>query len=177
MIETVYNRWAECFFDDETINEFEYPCEEQEKDRQKEKYLSWFGIVTGIVLLISAIYFLLTPSKDQLDRWLNVFFYVPLCLVSALFIIGSVLYLRSGTKIPSSISIDNDNILIRYTNDKLRKFNKNDLYSYRFNHTSLSCGALIVFKGGATIKHLEKVSYFPVLRKRILKMMDKSVLG
>lgn len=172
-MEAIYNRWAECFFNEGEINEFEYPFEEQ----GKEKYLSWFGVVTGTVALISAIYFLFTPSTDQFDKWLKIFFYVPLCLVGALLIISSVLDLWSGTKIISRISIDHDKILIRYANDKFRTFNKNDLYSYSFNHISMSCGVLIVFKGGATIKHLEKVNYFPILRKQILEMMNKSIVG
>jgi hypothetical protein len=171
-IEAIWNQWAD-YIPEAQSKELEYPVEEQKKDMLKEKFANWFCVFLGIVLLLSALYFLLfAHAEGKLDKWLKIFFYIPLCFVASFFIVGGILDMRSGTKIPSSIAIGSDGIFVRYANGRCREFDKGKLYSYSIN--SESCEALVVFRGGATVKHIEKVSYFPVLRKHLLEMMNKS---
>lgn len=161
-IEAIWNQWADHIAGKEEIRKFEYPPDEQKKDEKNALAEAWFTIAYGVGLPIMII----------LVREIEIGICIPAfsLLLSLTFVIWGVLRLKRGPKILSSISIDQDVIFVQYTSGEIQECRKSDITDSTFKCDRT--GVSITFKGLPALKYIERVNYFPVLKEKLLEIVE-----
>lgn len=161
-IEAIWSQWADHIARKEEIIKFEYPIEEQKKDENTAFFEALFAIVLGVGLPIMHIL--------MWEREIGIFIPAFVLLISLTFVIWGILRLKSKPKVLSSISIEQDRILVHYTSGEIQECMKSGITDSTFKY--YRTGVLITFKGLPYLKKIERVSYFPVLRQKLLEIIQ-----
>ena len=161
-IEAIWNQWADHISGKEEIRKFEYSLDEQTKEEKNALAEAWFAIAGGVGFPI-----MLILSRE---RELGIIIPTFILLFSLTSLIYGVFRLKRGPKILSSISIEQDRILVQYTSGEIQECRKSDITDYTFKCDRT--GVLITFKGLPALKNIERVSYFPVLKEKLLEIVE-----
>ena len=148
--------------------EFEYPAWSVIRDC-RQLYRSRLIVLAAILVLISmfflysAMYPSLEPIRDSLrcQVWLGI-----ILLVSVIFVIF-VMRRPIGFH---RISISDEFLQIGFLNSSVRKFNVEDIKRCCFDINAYS--NFIVFKDGTKLVHMERLSYWPILREYLLEKLE-----
>ncbi|MHC4545494.1 MAG: hypothetical protein ACYSYL_13400 [Planctomycetota bacterium] len=162
-IEAIWNQWADHVAGKEEIIKFEYPFDEQRKDEKNALAEAWFAIAGGIGFPIMLIF--MRMRENDLGILIPAF----ILLSSLIYLIWGVFRLKRRTKILSCISIEQDRILVHYKGGEIQECRKSDITDSTLKYDRT--GVMITFKGLPDLKKIERVSYFPVLKQKLLEII------
>ncbi|NIW00492.1 hypothetical protein GWN26_15750 [Candidatus Saccharibacteria bacterium] len=163
-IEAIWNQWADHIAGKDEIIEFEYPFDEQRKDEKNALAEAWFAIAGGIGFPIMLIFMRMWEND------LGIFIPAFILLSSLIYLIWGVFRLKRRPKILSCISIEQDGILIHYKGGEIQECRKSDITDLTLKYDRT--GVMINFKGLPDLKKIERVSYFPVLKQKLLEIIE-----
>jgi hypothetical protein len=161
-IEAIWNQWADHIAGKEEMRKFEYPPDEQKKDEKNALAEAWLAIAGGIGLPIMLIF--------MREREMGIFIPAFVLLSSIATLIWGVFRLKREPKILSSISIEQDSVLVHYTSGEIQECRKSDITDSTFKCDRT--GVMVSVKGMPALKYIERVSYFPVLKEKLLEIVE-----
>ena len=161
--------WKEGIAEKEIITRFEYP-ECYRKNKTKAVWADGIAMACfGVFFSILCFYSIFDPKRikitDNSDS-------LGLAIIFAILVFASswcIFYVYKERKIVHFIRIaDNaEKIEVEYENGETKTFNKDDIKKYSYPSFSRS-GAVVKFKDGTRFENLDRVSYWPVLKERLI---------
>jgi len=172
-VKYIWNVWRNRIIDARQINSFEYSqwCRQKELQLTLQNFILGFGV--GLCFMGLGIYIFLTEDWRNWKEFES--YFAPVGgILFGLFALWFGIYnlLKRIRKKITTMSFDADDIQVLYDNGSVDIFNIRNIKKYLLENPR-NIGTLI-FENGTKLQHLDRMSYWPVLRERLLSRLEPS---
>lgn len=169
----LWEQWCSSIKKQAKLIEFEYPAWSLVKDCN-DLFRSRLAVIAGVSLCVGVI--LLYPTISTSSEVVNIShttqFALSLTLFASLFL--GLFCIRSRKRL-WKVSIINEDVIINFINGSIKKFSLCNIKRYRIDPSTRN--AFILFKDGTQLRHLERVSYWPILREHLITKLQEAKYG